>query len=234
MVTILGTYRPEANGRPHPPEPTLEFTRILALRHGETAWNKDTRIQGQIDIPLNDTGLWQAQQAALALRDEPVAAVYSSDLARAAQTAGAIAQQLGQAVNHHTGLRERCFGAFEGRTWAELEAQEPEAALAWRKRVPDFAPQGGESLLVLRERVARTFHELAAQHPGEQIVVVAHGGVLDVLYRLATGLELQAPRTWLLANAAINRVLWTPEGFSLVGWADTAHLEVGSQDEQTA
>lgn len=212
----------------------MEFTRILALRHGETAWNKDTRIQGQIDIPLNSTGLWQADRAAWALRDEPVAAVYTSDLSRATQTANPIATQLNLPLQTHTGLRERCFGVFEGRTWAELEADEPASALAWRKRVPDFAPQGGETLLALRERVRQTFSELAAQHLGEQIVVVAHGGVLDVLYRLATGLELQSPRTWLLGNAAINRVLWTPDGFSLVGWADTQHLEQDSQDEQTA
>lgn len=211
----------------------MQATRILAIRHGETAWNRDTRIQGHLDIPLNDTGLWQAGRAAEALRDEALAAVYASDLSRAHQTASAIAGALSLSVQTHTGLRERCFGVFQGRTWTELEAGWPDAARAWRQRVPDFAPEGGESLLQLRERVLATLAELAARHLGEQIVVVAHGGVLDILYRAATGVELQAPRSWDLGNAAINRLLWTPQGLSLVGWADTHHLENASLDEST-
>ena len=211
----------------------MQATRILAIRHGETAWNRDTRIQGHLDIPLNDTGLWQAGRAAEALRDEALGAVYASDLSRAHQTASAIAGALSLSVQTHTGLRERCFGVFQGRTWTELEAGWPDAARAWRQRVPDFAPEGGESLLQLRERVLATLAELAARHLGEQIVVVAHGGVLDILYRAATGVELQAPRSWDLGNAAINRLLWTPQGLSLVGWADTHHLENASLDEST-
>jgi probable phosphoglycerate mutase len=76
-----------------------------------------------------------------------------------------------------------------------------------------------------------TVHELAAQHTGQQIVLVAHGGVLDILYRAATRLDLQAPRTWQLTNTAVNRLLWTPEGLSLVGWSDTAHLSALAKDE---
>ena len=203
----------------------MQLTRILAIRHGETAWNRDTRIQGHIDIPLNERGHWQARRAAEALRDEPIAAVYSSDLARAHATAQAIAAPRGLPVHTHAGLRERHFGRFEGKTWTEIETGWPEEALAWRKRVPEFAPEGGENLLTLRERIAQTVHELAARHPGEQVVMVAHGGVLDVLYRLATGQDIQAPRTWTLDNAGINRLLWTPEGLSLVGWADIGHLQ---------
>ena len=210
----------------------MEFTRILAIRHGETTWNQDRRLQGQLDIPLNERGHGQAARAAAALRAEPIAAVYSSDLARAHQTAGAIAAALGLEVRSHTGLRERHFGDFQGKTWTELELEEPEATLAWRTRVPDFAPGGGgETLLQLRERIASTLNEIAARHSGEQIVIVAHGGVLDMLYRLATGLEVQAPRTWLVENAAIHRLLWTPEGLSLVGWADRGHLEETSDDD---
>jgi probable phosphoglycerate mutase len=214
----------------------MDATRILAIRHGETAWNVDTRIQGHLDIPLNDTGLQQARWLAqsLAGRDE-LHAVYASDLARAHVTAQTIADAAGLTVSTHTGLRERSFGEFQGRTFAEIEADLPEHALLWRKRTPDWTPPGaGESLLVLRERVLRTVNELASRHLGEQIVMVAHGGVLDVLYRAATRLELQAPRTWLLPNTAVNRLLWTPEGLSLVGWADTTHLEGRGRDETSA
>lgn len=207
----------------------MHCTRILAIRHGETAWNRDTRIQGHIDIPLNEIGHWQARRTAEALVGEDVAAVYASDLSRAHQTASTIAEALGRPVLHHTGLRERCFGVFEGKTWSELEATHPEVAQAWRRRIPEFAPDGGESLLMLRERVEKTFHELARRHLGEQIVVVAHGGVLDILYRAAARVDLQAPRTWVLANAGINRVLWSEEGLSLVGWGDVGHLQTPEQ-----
>ncbi len=216
----------------------MQVTRILAVRHGETAWNRDTRIQGHTDIDLNQHGRWQATQLAHALREEPIAAFYASDLSRAFATAQAVAQLHGQSVQTHAGLRERCFGRFEGHTWAELEARFPDETLAWRKRVPDFAPPGGESLLQLQERVVATVDQLARRHPGEQVLMVAHGGVLDILYRAATRLELQAPRSWTMTNTAINRLLWTPEGLSLVGWADTGHLQAAdgarSLDERAA
>lgn len=217
--------------------PLVAPVRITAVRHGETAWNVDTRIQGQIDIGLNTRGQWQAQQLGAALAEHGLNHIYTSDLARAHHTALAIANHAGiapQAVALHAGLRERAFGVFEGRTHAEIEAQWPQDALRWRQRVPDWAPQGGESPLQLRQRVAQTVEHIAARHPGEHIALVAHGGVLDMLYRLATGQEVNAVRTWELGNCAINRLLWTPEGLTLVGWADTAHLEAAARDETTA
>ena len=201
-----------------------EATRLIVVRHGETAWNVDTRIQGQLDIGLNATGERQAQQLGEALADETVAAVYASDLSRAWNTARAVAGSLGIEVIAEPRLRERAFGQFEGRTFADIEANSPDDARRWRTRDPEFAPAGGESLIVFRERVTAVVAELSARHPGEQVVLVAHGGVMDVLYRAATGQALQAPRTWHLGNAAINRLLWTPQGLSLVGWGDIAHL----------
>ncbi|MBM3386406.1 MAG: histidine phosphatase family protein [Betaproteobacteria bacterium] len=211
----------------------MDMTRILAIRHGETAWNVDTRIQGHLDIPLNDIGRQQARWLAQTLAErDPVQAIYASDLARAHVTALTIGEAMGLPVSTHPGLRERAFGDFQGRTFIEIEAELPEDARHWRQRTPDWVPPGvGESLIALRERVLGTVHELAARHQGEQIVLVAHGGVLDVLYRAATRLALQAPRTWQLPNTAVNRLLWTPEGLSLVGWADTTHLDGRSLDE---
>lgn len=209
-------------------------TRILAIRHGETAWNVDTRIQGHLDIPLNDTGRWQAARLAqaLATRDD-IHAIYSSDLQRAHHTAQAIAAATGAPLATHVGLRERGFGIFEGKTYVEIEQTWPEESGHWRNRTPDWAPAGGETLLQVRERLTHTLHELAARHPGQQIVLVAHGGIMDQLYRAATGQDLQAPRTWQLGNTAVNRLLWTPQGLSLVGWADTSHLEDDTRDEFT-
>jgi probable phosphoglycerate mutase len=208
-------------------------TRIIAVRHGETDWNVEARIQGQLDIGLNDKGRWQAQRAALALAEEPVDAVYSSDLARAHATAQAIADAAAQAlkVQTHTGLRERAFGKFEGQTYSAITEQWPEEARLWRTRDPDFAPVGGENPLQVLARVAHTVDEIATRHLGAQIVLVSHGGVMDMLYRLATQQTVSAPRTWALGNAAINRLLWTPEGLTLVGWSDTAHLDGAQRDE---
>jgi probable phosphoglycerate mutase len=215
----------------------MQATRILAIRHGETAWNVDTRIQGQLDIGLNDTGVWQAQRLGLALSEEDIHTIYSSDLDRAFQTAQAIAHAPARVQTVRlipsTELRERHFGHFQGLTWAAIETDWPADAKRWRTRDPLWSPLGGESLLVLRERIARCVDALASQHLGEQIVLVAHGGVMDVLYRLATQQEIQAPRSWHLGNAAINRLLWTPQGLSLVGWGDVSHFENTTRDESS-
>jgi probable phosphoglycerate mutase len=213
----------------------MDPTRIIAVRHGETSWNADARIQGQLDIGLNETGRWQAQRVGQALAEEPITAVYSSDLERAQATAQPISEATGVPVIPHEGLRERSFGMFEGKTFDEIHETWPEHAHNWRKRIPEWQPpEGGESLIQLRERVTKTLEQLAARHPGEQIVVVAHGGVLDALYRVATGQEVNSPRTWELPNGAINRLLWTPQGFTLVGWSDTQHLDHAAADENTA
>jgi len=212
----------------------MQATRIIAVRHGETAWNVDTRLQGHLDIALNTKGLWQAGQVARALTGESIEAIYSSDLLRAWHTASAIAQTTEAPLVASQDLRERCFGGFEGKTYAEIETHWPEESMRWRKREPDWSPPGGESLQALRERISGAVNAFAAQHVGGQIVLVAHGGVMDVLYRLATCQELQAPRTWHLGNAAINRLLWTREGITLVGWGDTSHLEAATLDEGSA
>ena len=213
----------------------MQATRIIAVRHGETAWNVDTRIQGQLDIPLNDTGRWQAQRLARALAaSEQIDAVYSSDLLRAWDTAQSIADATGLQTVTEPGLRERGFGSFQGKTFTELENCWPDETARWRARDPHWAPPEGESLTELRDRVARTTQALAQRHLGRQIVLVAHGGVLDALYRCASGLDVRAPRSWTLGNASINRLLWTPQGMTVVGWADSSHLDDEWHDEVTA
>jgi probable phosphoglycerate mutase len=89
-------------------------------------------------------------------------------------------------------------------------------------------------LITVHERISQCVNELSQKHMGEQIVLVAHGGIMDVLYRWATGQSIQAPRTWSLGNAIINRVLWTPQGLSLIGWGDDSHLQQASRDETSA
>lgn len=208
-----------------------EPTRVFAIRHGETAWNVDTRIQGQLDVGLNAKGRWQAARVAAALAGEGLQQVYSSDLARAHDTALAIAGASGLPVQTDRGLRERGFGRFEGRTWAEIETHFPAESARWRARDPAFAPEGGETLRQFYERAVAAAAQLAGRHPGETIALVAHGGVMDCLYRAAARIELGAARTWQLGNTAVNRLLYTPEGFTLVGWSDTSHLDGAEHDE---
>ena len=209
-------------------------TRLFVVRHGETAWNADKRIQGHTDIGLNARGRWQARCVASALAGEGLEAVYSSDLLRAAETAAAIAAAAGRAVVHDLGLRERAFGHFEGLTYDEIRRRHPEGAERWRRRDPAFGPEGGERLLDFSDRCVATALRLAARHPGQAVALVAHGGVLDCLYRAATRIGLDAPRTWQLGNASINRLLHADGALVLVGWDDAAHLKGEAAADDTS
>lgn len=211
-----------------------QVTTVVAVRHGETAWNRETRIQGQLDIPLNSLGLAQAQRLAQALDGQGLHAIYSSDLARARQTAEAVANLQGLTVLLDAGLRERGFGMFEGLTWAEIETRWPAESERWRRRDPEFAAQGGESLQDFYGRAVATVETLAARHPGQTVLIVAHGGVLDCLYRAAARQSLQAARSWTLGNASINRLLYSQSGLTLVGWNDDNHLAGLSLDDTAA
>jgi len=207
------------------------ITRIVAVRHGETVWNAEMRMQGQLDTRLSARGERQARRTAAALAGEGIEAIVSSDLVRAAATAAAIADVVGLPVATDSGLRERSFGVFQGWTYAEIDERWPDDAARWRRHDPTFAPAGGESLVAFDARAVAAMTRIATQARGRTLLVVTHGGVLDSLYRAATGVGLEAQRTWQLGNAAINRVLFTGERFTLVGWSDTAHLEDGTLDD---
>ena len=203
----------------------IEPTHVLLLRHGQTAWNAEQRLQGQLDVPLDTVGQRQVAQMAAVLAGEDLAAIYSSDLKRALDTALALARVTGLPVIQDKALRERGFGRLEGLTYAEVDALWPDDALRWRRREPDFGPGGGETLRAFYARSVAAVTRLALPHPGQTLAVVAHGGVLDCMHRAATGLDLGAPRTWQLGNATVNRLLFTGEHFVVVGWDDRAHLD---------
>lgn len=211
-----------------------DITRVLVIRHGETAWNRESRIQGHIDIPLNDKGRWQAARLGAALADEPLAAVYSSDLQRAHDTALAIGAANGVRVTPDLALRERHFGEMEGLTHDEIAARWPEGARRWRARDPEFGPPGGETLQAFYARCLDAATRLAAAHAGQTIALVAHGGVLDCFYRAANGVGLSVPRSWAVTNATINRLLFTPQGFTMLSWADDRHLQEDAGLDETS
>ena len=211
----------------------IDVTRIVAVRHGETDWNAGTRMQGQLDTALSARGRWQARRAAEALAHEDFDAVFASDLARAVDTAAAIVAGRPLGIVTDPGLRERSFGVFQGSTYAEIDARWPAEAARWRGHDPDFGPEGGETFRDFNHRAVAAVTAIARSQPGRSILIVSHGGVLDCLYRAAARIGLEAPRTWQLGNAAINRLLWTAQGFALVGWSDTAHLDGETLDDES-
>lgn len=202
-----------------------EETRICLIRHGETAWNAELRIQGHRDLPLNTTGLAQAEALAKRLAGQPFDAIYSSDLSRARQTAEALAVARGFPVRLETALRERNFGCCEGKTREEIAAGETAVADMLAARRPDEVIPGGESLRQHLDRVSRCLSRLVHRHAGQIIAAVTHGGTLDILYRRVQGLPMERPRDFPLPNASINWLLVQGETWRFESWGDTAHLE---------
>jgi probable phosphoglycerate mutase len=205
-------------------------TRLCIVRHGETAWNAEHRVQGQLDVPLNAIGRVQAQAAANVLSREKFDAVYSSDLSRARQTAQPTASSFSMEILLEKDLRERHYGIFERLTYAEVKRRYPEDYARFEARDPEYAFRTGESLKDFSERSISIITRIAESHPGQSVLVFTHGGVLDKLYRYVTGLPLSAPRDFGIPNAGLNRVEVTPAGWQIRSWADIAHLE-GALDD---
>lgn len=207
-------------------------TTLLLIRHGETAWNAEHRIQGHLDIPLSQAGVRQAARLADRLARECIDAVYSSELVRAWLTAVPLAERFGLTVAAEPRIRERSFGIFEGLTLDEIAQRHPGDFQRWRARDPAWAMEGGETGESLIDRVMEALYEIGAHHAGGTVAVVTHGGVLDVAYRAARGLAWDAPRQHQMLNASINRVRASsaPPALTLVHWGDIEHL-AESRDE---
>lgn len=207
-------------------------TRLCLIRHGETDWNAGKRVQGQIDIPLSTLGHAQARATGNALKDEGFAAIYSSDLIRARQTAEATAHLAQPPQPHahcplilHAGLRERHYGIFQGLTYAEAEQQHPQAYARHKARDVRFAPDGGESLLTLIARLNSTFDEIVRRHAGAAVAIFTHGGVLDIVHRQASGSELTTPRDFGIPNCGISWIEVLHGHWTLLSWGERAHLD---------
>jgi probable phosphoglycerate mutase len=209
---------------------------LLIIRHGETAWNAEHRLQGHVDIPLNEAGLQQARAVAAALANETIDAVVCSDLQRALQTAAAIAQPKNLTCQINPRWRERSFGGFEGELIGTLEQRFPAEYAAWRSYQVDsrFPPNAqnedsGESIRQFHSRIENALLELLEKHTDQKIVIVAHGGVLECLYRIAHQLPLHAPRQVSMLNASINRFELASAGgqiqLKLIQWGDVGHLD---------
>lgn len=205
--------------------PNAPVTRFCLIRHGETDWNSEKRIQGQIDIDLNASGRAQARAVAAGLAGQAFAAVYSSDLRRAWHTAQIAAAALGLAVSPALTLRERHFGVMQGVTSAEARQHLPDVHRHHQARTPDYDFDTGESLIDFAARVLSGLDELAGRHAGASVLAFTHGGVLDIVHRAASGRALDAPRDFTLPNAAVNWVAHEGDGWRVILWADCRHLQ---------
>jgi probable phosphoglycerate mutase len=205
-------------------------TRLCLVRHGETAWNAEGRVQGQLDIPLSPVGLGQAKAVASALKGEFFDAIYSSDLVRVRQTAQPTAEQLKKNVLLDERLRERHYGVFQSITYGEAKERFPQDYAQFRAKDLDFDFETGESLRAFNARSLAVIDELVKKNPGRKLLVFTHGGVLECLYRHATGRGLTTPRDFEIPNAALNRVSFGPAGWRIDAWADIRHLSVTLDD----
>jgi probable phosphoglycerate mutase len=203
----------------------MPHTRLCLVRHGETEWNAEGRVQGQTDIPLSDVGRAQAHAAALALANHDFSAIYSSDLMRVHQTAEPAARRLALPVVLDAALRERHYGIFESLLYTEVRERFPQQYARFRDKDPDYDFDSGESLRAFFDRSIAAVRRIAAAHNGEQVLVFTHGGVLDMLYRHINALGLSTQRAFGVPNAGLNWIEIAEHGWRVQSWADTAHLQ---------
>lgn len=206
--------------------PTHHQTRICFVRHGETDWNVQKRMQGHTDIPLNAHGVMQAERLAKALlrTGHRFDCIYSSDLERAFHTAKTIASPQSLEIMVHPDLRERHVGKLQGLLLADAPRLEPELWQRHLVRDLDFDLGGGESIVQFHNRMKRMLDHLLMKHAGEQILAVSHGGSLDMIYRIVTQQALDAERVAVVPNTSLNWIVHDGNTWSIERWGDTSHL----------
>jgi probable phosphoglycerate mutase len=208
--------------------------RLLLVRHGVTDWNEARRYQGHTDTPLNDEGRRQARLLAHALAGETVGRLYASDLKRAAETAAILAEALGVHVESTKALREMRFGVLEGRTWAEAQASDPEMLAAWLAD-RDTPPPGGETQTAFAMRIADFLDTIRREHDGQTVLLVAHGGPLKEIIRLALDLPSEQRWAFKLNNTSLSEMHLYDDTATLVRLNTVCHLGPGKPPpEETA
>lgn len=204
------------------------MTEVVLVRHGETEWNRAKRIQGHTDSALTAEGVAQAHAMRARLAKDALAgggfaAVYSSDLGRARQTATLIAPS-GQTVMTTPALRERCFGEGEGCTYPELEERFPGAFSREKALEADYRIAGGESRRDLASRIEAELHRIAVEHADSRVLVVTHGGVLAAVWRFVHGHPPSSPHSVDIPNVGYNLIRRVDDAWQIVIWGDIEHL----------
>ena len=200
---------------------------LRLIRHGQTDWNVQSRFQGQVDVPLNTTGLAQARRLAMRLKVEPVEPLVVSDLLRTRQTAQAIESIWSVQAQASASWREQSFGILEGLVAQDIERQYPQEWRQWLSYRADYVPPGGESFQMLDARIRQAVREVVSLCKKMRLTsctVVTHGAVLDVIWRWTHGLDLAGPRKCPIPNVGLNTVRTDGEVMELVQWADDAHV----------
>lgn len=199
-------------------------TTVIVVRHGETEWNRERRMQGQRDSSLSPLGREQARRLGERLKATPFQALYVSDLQRALDTAREVVDRAPVEPVVDPLLRERAFGIFEGLTAEDMKTRYPDEYARFKTRDPDYAVPEGESARVFHQRVVTWYEAMVQRHPGETVVTVTHGQVLASLFRHAQGIALDAPRSFELYNAGLNTFVRDAAGWRATALNDIRHL----------
>ncbi|MBI5651050.1 MAG: histidine phosphatase family protein [Chloroflexi bacterium] len=199
-------------------------TRFILIRHGQTDWNRVERFRGRADLPLNDTGLAQAQKIAARLAREKIIAIYASPLQRALQTAKPLADALELAVQPHPDLLDIDFGALEGMTGDEAKQAFPEIIKTWRATPGKVKFPKGGSLKAVNARIENLFADLTAKHAGETVALVSHRVVCHAILCKVLGLKYDALWHIRQDNAGISVFEKRDEGFVVTLLNETSHL----------
>ena len=202
----------------------MTTTTIIIIRHGETFWNRERRIQGHLDSALTPDGIAQAQACAKRLTGEPIDTVVASDLGRVRHTAQMLIAGRALRVRFDDSLRERCFGIGEGLTYAEMDSKYPQMFAQSGLVNAEFTLPEGESRAAFHARVITSIERLAAAHAGKCLLVVTHGGVLGAIFRWLNNMPIASAQRIAIPNVAYNRISVQPSGWKIEVWADTTHL----------
>ena len=206
-------------------------TTLILIRHGETEWNREARVQGHLDSALTLEGIAETEACAKRLQSEAIERVIASDLGRARHTAEILNAVMNLPICYEPALRERCYGIGQGKTYAELDAMHPELFSRTRATDPDFTIDGGESRRQFHRRITSALAHIVENHAGRRVLVVTHGGVLGVIYRWLNDLPIASAHQVEIPNVAYNRVTFNGATWRLEVWAGSSHLPVETLDE---
>ena len=202
--------------------------KLLLVRHGETDWNLARRYQGHSAVPLNQKGIQQAEQLARRLSGEKIHALYSSDSPRALETAKQVLnlQEQAPALQKDARWQEICFGAWDGLTYEEVEAKWKSEVTAWYADPVNFSPPGGETMLQMSKRVQSALNDLKSRHKEETVLIVTHGGVIQILLCMLLGVEFDRYWQFRVAQASLTLIRFYDDAAILDLFNDVSHLKV--------
>ena len=202
----------------------MKETEIILIRHGETEWNSQKRMQGHSNSDLSEVGRGQIQALGELMKNVSFDHIYSSDSLRARQTAEAITQYSGHTLQFDQRIREKNLGVFEGLTSTEAKERHPEVYRLFKTAGANYVIDEGESTQQLLERALEFSEEIRLRHPQERVVMVTHGGVVRVLMKHALGLSIDAPTRFIIKNTGIFGLIWN-ENWLVTQMGGVYHLE---------